>query len=400
MFVRLMQMLSLIFILLFPTFAYSEVQSASEDKYVNVLIGFKGKPDNVIMSSIVAEDYEVEHDFHPFIDVIAARIPKNIVELMAVDPSIEFIEQDAEVRAMGHTSILEEYKNAWGVDHIEADVIHAGNITGSGVRICVLDSGIDYNHKDLAANYKGGKDFVNNDDDPLDDHGHGTHVAGTIAAALGSAGVVGVAPGADLYVGKVLDDVGTGTYSILIAGIEWCVENGVNIINMSLGSSVASMALKSAVNAAYEQDVLLVAAAGNNGSCPVTDNGVIYPAKYAKVMAVAATKENDKRACFSSTGKDVEISAPGIRILSTWLDGGYESLKGTSMAAAHVSGSAALVWSSNETSWTSAGYTNGDGVWTNVEVRNVLDKTAQDLGAGGRDRQFGFGLVRPDLAAK
>ncbi len=383
-------------LLLFSMLTYSNVYS-EEEGYVDVLIGFTEEADQ---SEVVEQGADIKYNFTS-IDVVAASVPEDALDELATDPNIEFIELDAPVYALGHTSSLTEYQNSWGVDHIGADVVHAGGNKGTGVKICILDTGINYNHPDLAANYKGGKDFINSDNDPNDDNGHGSNVAGILAAVLNGAGVVGVAPEAHLYVGKVLNKFGSGSISDVIAGIEWCVDQDVQIISMSLGSSEGSLAWKAALDGAYSDGILLVAAAGNSGKCDGTGNNVLYPAKYDSVIAVAATQQDNTRMCVSSrassTGPDVEISAPGVGIKSTSLNGAYFTNSGTSMSTPHVSGSAALVWRTDETVWAYLGYTNGDGVWSNGEVRNVLDKTAQDLGPSGRDKFFGYGLVRPDL---
>ncbi|MDO8690178.1 MAG: S8 family serine peptidase, partial [Dehalococcoidia bacterium] len=142
-----------------------------------------------------------------------------------------------------------------------------------------------------------------------------------------------------------------------------------------------------AFDAAYASGlgVLIIGAAGNSGNARGKGNNVIYPAAYASVVAVAATDKSDKRAYFSSTGPAVELAAPGVSIQSTWLNNGYNTISGTSMATPHVTGAAALVFASGKAT-------------TAVAVRNLLDSTAKDLGTPGRDSQYGYGLVNPELA--
>jgi subtilisin len=365
---------------------------ASQNK-VDVLIGFKEKPDDSVVKAFGGN---VKYDFAPFINVIAANMPENAIQGLSHNPNIAFVEPDAEANILDHavTSNTLEYENSWGVDHIRADSVHPYN-TGDGIRVCVVDTGINYNHPDLNANYVLGIDYVNGDSDPMDDNGHGTHVSGTIAAELNGAGVVGVAPNADLIVAKVLDSAGSGSYSNVIAGINWCASNGAKVISMSLGGSSGSVALKSAVDTAYANNILVVAAAGNSGNPKGKGDNVGYPARYDSVIAVAATDTNDKRASWSSNGPAVEISAPGVSVTSTWLGIGYNTISGTSMATPHVSGTAALILFSDETKYSA---TNHDGKWSSAEVRAVLDSTAQDLGATGRDNLYGYGLVRADRA--
>ena len=170
-----------------------------------------------------------------------------------------------------------------------------------------------------------------------DDQGHGTHVAGTIAAARDGKGVVGVAPLASLYAVKVLDADGNGNFSDVIAGIEWAAKNKMDVANMSLGSDEGNESLRLAVVAAEKAGVVIVAAAGNSSGGPVS-----FPGTYPQTIAVAASDKTDKFAFFSSKGAEVDLIAPGADINSTKMDGGYEENSGTSMAAPHVAGLAAL----------------------------------------------------------
>lgn len=284
-----------------------------------------------------------------------------------------------------------ELDNSWGVKHIGAGNVHAYN-KGSGVKLAIIDTGVDYNHPDLNGNYAGGYDFVNNDTNPFDDNGHGTHVAGIAAAEDDGAGVVGGAPEADIYALKVLDAGGNGYWSDFMAALEWAANNGMQVANMSLGASRDAPGVHDAVKAAYNGGVLLVAAAGNSGNPGGRGNSIEYPARYEEVIAVGATDQNDTRASFSSTGDQLELAAPGVGITSTIPDGGYESYSGTSMASPHVAGTAALVIASGITD------TNGNRR-VNDEVRLLLQQTADDLGASGKDSQYGYGLVDADEAA-
>lgn len=352
---------------------------------VDVLIGFNGKPDDSVVRAFGGD---VNHNFAPFINVIAASVPERALQGLAHNPNIAYVEPDAEAHIMDHLSTdnILEYNNSWGVDHIRADSVHPYN-TGDGIKVCVIDTGINSAHPDLDGNYLTGIDYVNDDDNPTDDNGHGTHVSGTIAAELDGAGVVGVAPKADLIVVKALNSAGSGSWSDIIAGIKWCANNGAKVISMSLGGSSGLTALKDAVDTAYAKNILVVAAAGNSGNKAGKNDSVIYPARYDSVIAVAATDSYNKRASWSSTGPKVEISAPGVSVKSTGLGDGYttSTKSGTSMATPHVSGVAALIWKSNPN------LSSGD-------VRNILDNTAQQIGTADRDNLYGYGLVRADLA--
>ncbi|PZD97636.1 peptidase S8 [Paenibacillus sambharensis] len=217
----------------------------------------------------------------------------------------------------------------------------AWNVTVSRpeVVIAILDTGVQAGHPDLAPKLAAGYNFVENNDMPTDRNGHGTHVAGIAAAATDNGlGIAGIAPATRLLPVKVLGDNGTGNLNQVANGIVYAVNRGAQIINLSLGSSASAVTLQNAVRFAADRGVLLVGAAGNNGvSVPN------YPAAYAEVLAVASTTEQDVRSSFSNYGLWVDVAAPGDRILSTYLGGNYAYLSGTSMAAPHVSGVAALL---------------------------------------------------------
>jgi len=249
--------------------------------------------------------------------------------------------------------------------------------------------------------YAGGYDFVQDDADPDDVYGHGTHVAGTACAEDNDLGVVGVAPGCALYSLRVLNDSGSGSWGTTIAAMDWAVLNGLQVVNLSLGSSQdPGSTVKAAFDNAEAKGLVIVAAGGNSGTPSGKGNNVIYPAKYASVIAVAATDKNDTRPSWSSTGEEIELAAPGVSVLSSWNDGDsphnpqpsildgdwYKEGSGTSMASPHVAGAAALV--------IAAGVTDGnfDGR-INDEVRAILNSTADDIGAVGKDTHYGYGLV-------
>lgn len=201
--------------------------------------------------------------------------------------------------------------------------------TGTPIRVAIIDTGIDYDHPELSHSYKGGFDFVNNDNDPLDDEGHGTHVAGIIAAANDSAGVVGVAPDAEIYSLKVLNACGSTprtTTDVLISAIQWVVnkkqEIGGNwVVNMSLGGASFSGAESSAFQAAADAGVLTFAASGNSYDPASPSSDISYPAAYSSVVAVGAIDSTMKIADFSQRGPALKLVAPGVDVLSTFFGG-------------------------------------------------------------------------------
>ncbi|MHB9109838.1 MAG: S8 family peptidase [Armatimonadota bacterium] len=235
----------------------------------------------------------------------------------------------------------------WGVQSIKADRVWDRNgdlapdaNAGQGVKVAVVDTGIDLAHPDLAANIAGGYNAIDPGQSPQDDNGHGTHVAGIIAAAADGAGVIGAAPRVSLYAVKVLGSDGNGYYSDIIEGIQWCMNNGMQVINLSLGGYEDVRALHDVVSEAARRGIVITAAAGNDGPA---DNSVGYPARYPEVIAVAAYNASRDLADYSSRGPEIDLLAPGDDILSTVPGNAYQSLSGTSMAVPHASAAAALV---------------------------------------------------------
>lgn len=307
----------------------------------------------------------------------------------------------------------------WGVDRIDADLVWDVNgdlatdenaNVGGGVNVAVIDSGIDRDHPDLVANLAGGMNFVGkgplgkgkvDPGDWNDYFGHGTHVAGICGAVDNEIGVIGAGPGIRLWAVRVLNARGSGYLSDFIDGIYWSADNGMAVINMSLGVTKEDLdqypndrqALEDAVNYAYSKGVLVAAAAGNEGNGQGTGDNVIYPARFDSVMAVAATDQLDARASWSSTGPAIEVAAPGVDVISTLNDGYYYVASGTSMASPHVAGTAALVIASGRAA-------DGDDLCGIAnEVRELINTAADDLGIAGRDEQYGCGLVDAQEAA-
>lgn len=348
--------------------------AAQPSAMVKVLIGFDRQPGSSEEGIVRGVGGTIKYTYH-LVPAIAASIPEAAIEGLLKNPNVTRVELDIDVYAVDA-----ELDNSWGVKHIGAGVVHASN-KGTGIKVAVIDTGIDWNHPDLNANYKGGYDFVNKDSDPMDDNGHGTHVAGIVAAVDNGIGVVGVAPEVALYALKVLGADGSGSYSDVVAALQWAVNNKIQVTNNSYGSSGdPGVTVKAAFNNAYTAGVLHVAAAGNAGNPLGKGDNVIYPARWASVIAVAATNQSDTRASWSSTGPAVELAAPGVDVYSTYWDDTYKTLSGTSMASPHVAGTAALVM---------VAYPG----WTNVQVRSQLQSTADDLGAVGKDNLYGYGLV-------
>ncbi|MVP02532.1 S8 family peptidase [Paenibacillus lutrae] len=228
----------------------------------------------------------------------------------------------------------------WGVQQIKAPDAWKKS-KGSRVSVGVIDTGIDFYHPDLQASVARGINILNRHQLPIDDNGHGTHIAGTIAAAGKRMGIMGVAPKAVIHAVKAFDMNGSAYVSDIVAGIDWCVRNDLDVINMSFGMRTYSQALEDAVTNAYQAGTVVVASSGNDGKSAQID----YPARFSNVFSVGATTKTNKVAPFSNQGKRIDIYAPGESIYSCWLQGKYNELSGTSMATAHVSGVIALMLS-------------------------------------------------------
>jgi subtilisin len=383
-------------LLAFCSLAFAQAEPAQTDRPDRrVLVGFheNGGPRTPESRAAVVRDAGGQvHASFSLIPVVSARLPEPAIANLQRRPEVAYVEDDVQmsiVQAPPQTM-------AWGVDRIDAEKVWSPN-TGAGQDVAILDTGIDYDHPDLQANVRGGiyfagwifdelfgKDGSTNPADWNDGHGHGTHCAGIVAAINNEIGVVGVAPSANLWGVKVLDDNGSGYTSDIIQGLQWCATHAIEVASMSFGGG-GTASLQSACQAAYDAGVLLVAAAGNDNGGPVS-----YPAAYSSVMAVSAVGQNPDGtiylAGFSNVGPQIELAAPGVSINSTFKDGGYQVWSGTSMACPHVAGAAALVWAT--------------GLNSPSAVRARLCETAEDLGSAGWDASYGYGLVDAEAAAR
>jgi major intracellular serine protease len=233
-----------------------------------------------------------------------------------------------------------------GVELIQAPKVW-NESKGKGIKVAVLDTGCDISHPDLKDRVVGGRNFTDDDNsDPnsfRDYNGHGTHVAGTIAAHENDAGVIGVAPEADLLIVKVLNKEGSGQYEWIINGIHYAIEQNADIISMSLGGPADVPELHDAIKAAVDKNILVVCAAGNEGDGDDSTDEFAYPGCYNEVISVGAVNLKRDSSEFTNSHNEIDLVAPGEGILSTFLNGKYATLSGTSMAAPHVSGALALI---------------------------------------------------------
>ena len=286
--------------------------------------------------------------------------------------------------------------NAWGVDKIGAPAVWQQGITGKGITVAVVDTGVDATHPDLDdlddnpsttdPKVIGWIDYINSKSSPYDDHGHGTHVSGTISGTGANGIQTGVAPGTNLIVAKVFDSDGSGYLSDCILGFQWAVTNNARIISFSGGSSVHDTAFADTINNVVAAGVIPVVAAGNDGPTSSTIN---CPGDELNSCTVGATDSSDEIAYFSSRGPVTlddqtyvkpDVSAPGVDVTSTIPGGEYADWSGTSMATPHVSGTAALILEENPTMKPAA-------------VKEKLEKTSVDLGSSGKDNDYGSGRI-------
>lgn len=275
----------------------------------------------------------------------------------------------------------------WGLSALHVPA-HWQATRGQGIRVAVLDTGIDAVHPDLAGALDDARDFTASRSGVVDRVGHGTHVAGIIGARRNDGGVIGVAPECRLLIAKVLGDDGSGTSDRVAAGIDWACDQGADVISLSLGSPEPSVELRSAVERAAARDKFLICAAGNSGR----PNSVDFPARWPETIAVGAVDRDGRVTSFSSRGEEVDVCAPGQDILSTYPNGQYAKLSGTSMAAPFVSGVAALLLAKHRAQ---GGATP---VATHAQLVEHLVRTATDAGPAGKDPNYGYGLVNPDSA--
>lgn len=367
----------ILFVSMFFASITPKVEASQTNEQKQVIVVFKDS----INQHLINQVHGIVHEKYEIIHGVSMTVPIEFIPILKNDDSVLSVQEDQIVQ-------MESQKIEWGNIKTRVEEAKKEGFTGKGVKIAILDTGVDRTHPDLKI--AGGACFLTYCPNSFqDDNGHGTHVAGIIGAQNNSIGIVGVVPDAEIYALKVLDYDGIGLTSKVIEGIEWAIEHDIDIINLSLSSPSPDYALKVILDKAYNEGMLIVSAAGNNGTPSGAENTVEYPAKYASVIGVASLTEANVRHESSATGQEVEISAPGVKIFSTipksadhdgYVDG-YTWMTGTSMAAPFVTGILAQ-------------YKQQYPSKTNVELRNMLAAHAVDLGAPGRDNLYGYGLAQ------
>ncbi|MEH7708082.1 S8 family peptidase [Bacillus toyonensis] len=375
---------SLIFLFLY---SISANPSFAEQKFDTYLVTFK----NVVDSKIILNHGGTIEKIYKYTPTVVSKIPVDSIDSLRKNPNITTVEKDVSVEVI--PDIKKEYSQKrssimnsgapvlsdWNMERVKISPVHKQGYKGSNIKIGIIDSGIDITHEDIKIT--DGINIIDTNSNYTDEFGHGTRVAGVIAALDNNKGVLGMAPLSKIYAIKVLDSRGKGSISNVISGIEWAIDNKLDIVNLSLQTIINNNALEEVVKKAHEQGIILVAAAGNKGHNGIQET-ITYPAAYKEVISVGAIDENNEKVIFSSVGNRLDLVAPGNNVYTTIPRSFYYVYSGTSIASPHVAGIAALLKEANPN-------------LTNIEISQILKNTATDL----KDNfYYGNGLVNAEKA--
>ncbi|MFS0672227.1 S8 family peptidase [Ornithinibacillus sp. 179-J 7C1 HS] len=352
--------------------------SVSKGEYVKgeVIVKFKdnvsaSKQSNALKNVNAKVKADVDAVKSPFLVLEVGNVDA-VVKALSNNPNVEYVEPNYILTATwtpNDTYFSPSYQ--YGLFNTNADLAWDVTRGSSSQEIAVLDTGVDYNHPDLDGKVLLGYDFVQNDNTPNDQNGHGTHVAGIAAAETNNGtGIAGMAPNTKILAVRVLDANGSGSLADIADGIIYATDAGAEVINLSLGCNCDTQTLENAVNYAWNRGVVVVAAAGNDGVSTTFE-----PASYSNVIAVGAVDSRNRKANFSNWGTWVDVMAPGVDIASTYPGNSYVYMSGTSMASPYVAGQAALL--------------TGQGK-NNAQVRAVIENTAVYMSGVGRYVQHGL----------
>ncbi|WP_435364523.1 S8 family serine peptidase [Haloarchaeobius sp. DYHT-AS-18] len=351
-----------------------------------VLVGVSAGVDRrATVEQAVPGNAEIVHE-NDTLSYVAVKFPstasdaarENFIEAVTKKDGVKYAEPNTT-----HTTMLSpndpQFGDQYAPQQVKSDQAWDTTLGDSSVTIAVIDTGAQYDHPDLAGNYKSnpGRDFADGDSDPYpdvpSDEYHGTHVSGCAAAVVDNGTGVAGQGNSSLINGRSLDESGSGSTSDIADAVQWAADQGADVINMSLGGGGYTSTMKNAVSYAQDNGSLIIAAAGNNGSSSVS-----YPAAYSECMAISAVDSNENLASFSQYGDSVELCAPGVDVLSTTTEarGSYEKLSGTSMATPVTSGVAGLTLAK----WSSL---------ANNELRTHLKNTAEDIGLSSTQQGSG-----------
>ncbi|HKZ94464.1 MAG TPA: S8 family serine peptidase [Candidatus Bathyarchaeia archaeon] len=381
----------LLALILFGIFISSAIALRPATDKVSIIVRFKDKIDTETIAKANGQILKT----YKSIPALAAHVDAASVDVLRTNPNIAYVETDKERRIQGRLNEVQAKPGSvqppqtlpWGVDRIDADRVWHRN-EGEGTNIAIIDTGVDPDHPDLIGNIEGVFSAVPPKADTVDDHyGHGTHVAGTIAAVNNEIGVIGVGPRIDLWIIKAsaggilqLKDLLESYDFVINTWFDSDLNNNIQVVSMSYGGGY-SQAEDEMLHEAWDMGIILVAAAGNEGGA------VIYPAALPFVIAVSAMNMTDQITSWSNRGPEIDLAAPGSRITSTYLRGQYATWSGTSMATPHVSASAALALAAHPE-------------MTSSEIVQLMFDEAEDLGDPGLDIMFGHGLVDAEAVGK
>lgn len=358
---------------MFSTHTYAQMQES-------IMIQYRSEEDKRQIEQLASEvlyDYET-------LDMLSINISIPNLQILNDLGVYSFMEENQRYALQSQArfkiaTVNSSEKNLWNLKTIDVPIAWEAGITGQGVKVAIIDSGIA-SHTDLKI--AGGISFVG--DNYQDMHGHGTHIAGIIAAQHNDFGVAGIAPNVAIYAVKAIGDDGFGDVETVVAGIDWAIKENMDIINLSFGDIEYSEALHEAIKRAKQAGIVIIAASGNEGNDQGTENTMIYPARHEEVIAVSAVGKSLQRSSFSSTGPLNDFAAPGEEIYSTFLNGQYATYQGTSLSAPHITGVLALMMEQFP-------FLNGDALYEGLKLY------ANDLGSVGYDEWYGFGMPKFQL---
>lgn len=325
-----------------------------------------------VLSDINAEILVDENVVDSPFNVLKVKDVDQVVQTLSNNSQIEYVEPNYIMNAT-YTPNDPFFDISYQYGLFTTETTSAWDVTtgNSNQVVAVLDTGVDYNHEDLDDKTILGYNFVNNNNNPMDGNGHGTHVAGTAAAETNNGlGIAGVAPDTSILAVQVLDSSGSGSLANIVDGIIYAADYGAEVINLSLGCNCDTQAMEDAVDYAWDSGSVVVAAAGNSSTSTTFE-----PASYDNAIAVGAVDENNNIASFSNYGNWVDVTAPGVEIAGTYPSNRYVYLSGTSMASPHVAGLAALLASQGK---------------DNSEIRRSIENTATPISGTGYYFQHGL----------
>lgn len=364
----------------------SSTTLSAADPQARILVKPKpGMPETALHARISAHQ-AVEIGDIPSLDVRILQVPQaasqQLKAALEQDKGIDYVEDDCVAHAIGTSN--DPYfvsGSQWYLTKMQVPQAWDSSTGSANGIVAVVDTGVRASHPDIAGKVLPGYDFFNNDADATDDNGHGTAVAGLIGASANNGlGMASLAWANPILPVKALGADGSGSYSSIANAIIWAADNGARVINMSLGGTSSSRTLQDAVNYAWNKNVVLVAAAGNNGN-----NIPCYPAACTNVVAVSATNSSDGRPTWSNYGSYVDVAAPGVGILTLYGTNSYSYWDGTSFSSPITAGTVALMSAANP-------------LLSNSTLVDVLTKSCDDIGAAGYDVYYGNGRLNASKA--